>query len=181
MTRGGTYYTLRCYLDDQPDLPRPQRPHQRVRVRAVAGALPRRRARERPVRISPPTTTSRPPPPTARCEIEVTDDNVYVLSGPRRRPRRRPRGRRPRPAGTGRRVDSGTSATTPRTAPSTTRSTPTSRSAGSSRTCWTPTRSASPPRRTPRPSRSGRSWRPSSSRGCARSDEFRADGGSTHP
>ena len=26
-------------------------------------------------------TTSAPPPPTARCEVDVTDDNVYVLTG----------------------------------------------------------------------------------------------------
>ena len=45
MTGAGTFFTLRCYLDDAADLPGPQRKSQRVRLWWRAGPLPGRRAR----------------------------------------------------------------------------------------------------------------------------------------
>ena len=100
--------------------------------------------------------------------VEVTDDNVYVLTGIVDDLADGPDARGPRPAGTRRRIAQGRRRLRRGHDRRRRRSTPISRSAGSSRTCWIPTRSASTERhRTPRPSSSGRRWRPSSSRGCA--------------
>ena len=66
MTRGGTYYTLRCYLDDQPMfLGR----NGRISVFGSERALARYLADEHENDLSDlaPTTTSAPRPPTARC------------------------------------------------------------------------------------------------------------------
>ena len=164
--RGGTYYTLRCYLDDAPVLPRPQRPDQRVRLRAVAGALPGRRARPRPVR-SGTYDDIRTAATDGSLRVDVTDENVYVLSGLGRRPRRRSRRRRSRPAGARRRI-------APRRRrilrgrPSSTRSLDADQATGQAGRLRAGSRHGqqADARRTPTRSSSGKRWRPSSSRGC---------------
>ena len=66
MTGGGTFYTLRCYLDDEPIfLGR----NGRISVFGSERSLARYLADEHESDLSDlaPTTTSRPRPPTARC------------------------------------------------------------------------------------------------------------------
>ncbi len=109
------------------DLPWPQRPDQRVRLRACPGALPGRRARERPVGSGHLSTTSARRPPTARCgSRSPTTTSTSLPSCPTTSPTV------PTPwtasSSSWPSNCSGTSATTPTTPPSTRRSMPISRS-----------------------------------------------------
>ena len=80
MTSGGTYYTLRCYLDDQPIfLGR----NGRVSVFTSGGALARYLADEHDHDLSDLATYDdiRTAATDGSLQVDVSDDNVYVLTG----------------------------------------------------------------------------------------------------
>ena len=80
MTSGGTYYTLRCYLDDQPIfLGR----NGRVSVFTSGGALARYLADEHDHDLSDLATYDdiRTAATDGSLQVDVADDNVYVLTG----------------------------------------------------------------------------------------------------
>jgi hypothetical protein len=80
MIGGGTYYTLRCYLDDQPIfLGR----NGRVSVFTSGGALARYLADEHDHDLSDLATYDdiRTAATDGSLQIDVSDDNVYVLTG----------------------------------------------------------------------------------------------------
>jgi hypothetical protein len=80
MTSGGTYYTLRCYLDDQPIyLGR----NGRISVFRSQGALARYLADEHDHDLSDLATYDdiRTAATDGSLEVNVSDDNVYVLTG----------------------------------------------------------------------------------------------------
>ena len=118
------------------DLPGPQRPHQRVHLRAGAGPLPRRRARPRPVR---PEHLRRHPHRGHRRLAGRQGHRRQRLRADRVWPTTSPTAPTPSTATSSTWPSSccATSATTPRTTPSTRRWTPTVRWASSSTTCST--------------------------------------------
>ena len=164
MTRGGTYYTLRCYLDDQPVfLGR----NGRISVFGSERALARYLADEHDHDLSDLATYDdiRTAANDGSLQVNVTDENVYVLTGivddladgPDAIDRDqlelavellRDVGEYAEDTD----VDETLDADQPL--------------GGWSPTCSIPTRSAARARRTSRPSSSGRRWRPSSNRGC---------------
>jgi hypothetical protein len=80
MTSGGTYYTLRCYLDDEPIfLGR----NGRISVFGSERSLARYLADEHDHDLSDLATYDdiRTAATDGSLEIDITDDNVYVLSG----------------------------------------------------------------------------------------------------
>jgi hypothetical protein len=80
MTSGGTYYTLRCYLDDQPIfLGR----NGRISVFRSQGALARYLADEHDHDLSDLATYDdiRTAATDGSLQVNVGDDNVYVLTG----------------------------------------------------------------------------------------------------
>jgi hypothetical protein len=80
MTSAGTYYTLRCYLDDQPIfLGR----NGRVSVFTSGGALARYLADEHDHDLSDLATYDdiRTAATDGSLQVDVADDNVYVLTG----------------------------------------------------------------------------------------------------
>ena len=80
MTSGGTFFTLRCYLDDQPIfLGR----NGRVSVFGSGGALARYLADEHDHDLSDLATYDdiRTAATDGSLQIDVSDDNVYVLTG----------------------------------------------------------------------------------------------------
>ncbi len=80
MTSAGTYYTLRCYLDDQPIfLGR----NGRVSVFGSGGALARYLADEHDHDLSDLATYDdiRTAATDGSLQVDVSDDNVYVLTG----------------------------------------------------------------------------------------------------
>jgi hypothetical protein len=80
MTSAGTYYTLRCYLDDQPIfLGR----NGRVSVFSSGGAMARYLADEHDHDLSDLATYDdiRTAATDGSLEVDVSDDNVYVLTG----------------------------------------------------------------------------------------------------
>ena len=80
MTSGGTYYTLRCYLDDQPIfLGR----NGRISVFRSQGALARYLADEHDHDLSDLATYDdiRTAATDGSLQVNVNDDNVYVLTG----------------------------------------------------------------------------------------------------
>jgi hypothetical protein len=80
MTSGGTYYTLRCYLDDQPIyLGR----NGRISVFRSQGALARYLADEHDHDLSDLATYDdiRTAATDGSLQVHVNDDNVYVLTG----------------------------------------------------------------------------------------------------
>ena len=80
MTSGGTYYTLRCYLDDQPIfLGR----NGRVSVFSSRGTLARYLADEHDHDLSDLATYDdiRTAATDGSLQVNVSDDNVYVLTG----------------------------------------------------------------------------------------------------
>jgi hypothetical protein len=80
MTSGGTFYTLRCYLDDQPIfLGR----NGRVSVFTSGGALARYLADEHDHDLSDLATYDdiRTAATDGSLQVDVSDDNVYVLTG----------------------------------------------------------------------------------------------------
>ncbi len=80
MTSGGTYYTLRCYLDDQPIfLGR----NGRISVFRSQGALARYLADEHDHDLSDLATYDdiRTAATDGSLQVDVGDDNVYVLTG----------------------------------------------------------------------------------------------------
>ncbi|BBY28524.1 protein export chaperone SatS [Mycolicibacterium sediminis] len=80
MSRGGTYYTLRCYLDDEP---RFLGRNGRISVFGSERALARYLADEHESDLSELATYDdvRTAATDGSLEIAVTDDNVYVLTG----------------------------------------------------------------------------------------------------
>ena len=106
MTRGGTFYTLRCYLDDAPVfLGR----NGRVSVFGSERSLARYLADEHDHDLSDLATYDdiRTAATDGSLRVEVTEDNVYVTERAGRRFRRRSRRRGPGAAGTRRRVAQG--------------------------------------------------------------------------
>jgi hypothetical protein len=80
MTSGGTYYTLRCYLDDQPIyLGR----NGRISVFRSQGALARYLADEHDHDLSDLATYDdiRTAATDGSLQVNINDDNVYVLTG----------------------------------------------------------------------------------------------------
>lgn len=80
MTSGGTYYTLRCYLDDQPIyLGR----NGRISVFRSQGAMARYLADEHDHDLSDLATYDdiRTAATDGSLQVNVSDDNVYVLTG----------------------------------------------------------------------------------------------------
>ncbi len=80
MTSAGTYFTLRCYLDDQPIfLGR----NGRVSVFSSGGALARYLADEHDHDLSDLATYDdiRTAATDGSLQVNVSDDNVYVLTG----------------------------------------------------------------------------------------------------
>jgi hypothetical protein len=80
MTSAGTYYTLRCYLDDEPIfLGR----NGRVSVFSSGGALARYLADEHDHDLSDLATYDdiRTAATDGSLQVTVSDDNVYVLTG----------------------------------------------------------------------------------------------------
>ena len=149
------------------EVPGPQRPNQRVRLRAVAGPLPGRRARDD---LSGFGTYDdiRTAATDGSLRIKVIDENVYVLSGIADDLADGPDAvdRDQLELAVELLRDVGEYAEDATVDEALDADQPLGRCVA---TCSTPTRSASPRRRTPRPSSSGRRWRPSSNRGCARS------------
>ena len=172
MTSAGTYYTLRCYFNDKP---RFLGRNGRISVFTSERTLARYLADEHESDLSGFSTYEdiRTAATDGSLQIKVIDENVYVLSGLSDDIADGPDAVDRRPAGAGRRVAQGRQrirrgqhrrgGAGRRSAARQVR-----RARADPRT-----RSASRPRPTPRPSSSGTSWRPSSNRGCARSDEFR--------
>ena len=167
MTRGGTFYTLRCYLDDAPVfLGR----NGRVSVFGSERSLARYLADEHDHDLSDLATYEdiKTAATDGSLRVDVTDDNVYVTSGLADDiadgPDAVDRDQLELAVELLRDVgeyseDDIVEETLDADMPL----------GGWSPTCWTPTRSASPPRRTPRRSSSGSRWRRSWSHGCARS------------
>ena len=166
MTSSGTFYTLRCYLDDRPIfLGR----NGRISVFSSERALARYLADEHDHDLADLSTYDdiRTAATDGSLAVEVTDDNIYVLSGLADDIADGPDA-----------VDatswtwpsscSATSATTRRRARSTRRSRQAARWASWWPTCSSPARSASPRPRTPRRYGNGRSWSNSSTGGSAR-------------
>jgi hypothetical protein len=86
MTSSGTFYTLRCYLDDRP--PEPGRPiflgrNGRISVFSSERALARYLADEHDHDLSDLSTYDdiRTAATDGSLAVDVTDDNIYVLSG----------------------------------------------------------------------------------------------------
>ena len=168
MTSSGTFFTLRCYLNDQPIfLGR----NGRISVFPSERALARYLADEHDHDLSDLATYDdiKTAATDGSLRVDVSDDNVYVLTDHRRRPRRRPRRAGPRSARAGGRTAArhrrllrghrrGREARCRRR-----------RWAASSAACSNPTPSTARARPTPTPSPSGSPWRGSSSPDCARS------------
>ena len=103
MTGAGTFYTLRCYLDDRPIfLGR----NGRISVFSSERALARYLADEHDHDLSDLSTYDdiRTAATDGSLAIDITDDNIYVLSGLGDDFCRRARRRGSRPAGPGRRA-----------------------------------------------------------------------------
>ena len=143
MTSSGTFYTLRCYLDDAPIfLGR----NGRISVFGSERALARYLADEHDHDLSDLATYDdiRTAATDGSLHVDVTDENVYVLTGIADDLADGPGCDRPRAARAWPSSCSATSATTPRTAPSTRLWSPTRRSASWWLTCWTPTTARKP-------------------------------------
>ncbi len=165
MTRAGTYYTLRCYLDDQPVfLGR----NGRISVFNSERALARYLADEHDHDLSGLATYDdiRTAANDGSLQVNVTDENVYVLTeiydGLADGPDAIDRDQLELAVELLRDVGDYAEDTVVEETLD-----PISRWAGWSPMCWIPRRSRAPTRRTPRPSSSGKRWRPSSNRGCA--------------
>ena len=167
MTSGGTFYTLRCYLDDAPVfLGR----NGRISVFGSERSLARYLADEHDHDLSDLATYDdiRTAATDGSLRVDVTDDNVYVTSGLADDladgPDAIDRDQLELAVELLRDVgDYAEDDIVDETLDAD------SRSAGSSPTCSTPTPCANPARPMPRPSSSGKRSRRSSSPGCARS------------
>ena len=167
MTRRGTLYTLRCYLDDAPVFPSAATAGSACSV--AERSLARYLADEHDHDLSDLATYDdiRNAATDGSLRVDVTEDNVYVTSGLADDFADGPDA-----------VDReqlelavellGTSASTPRMTSSTRRWTPTCRWVAWSPTCWTRDGPQAQPalRRCRRAV--GSRWRPSSSPGCSR-------------